>query len=366
MTIMKNPLDDHRFYRLLFPFRPPEFEFKGLDNPELINKLYQKYLKASSKKERVTRYDIFEYYHFMEIGFYLERGYTEEEAYRLKQEKIDKRAKTFSKKHSEEILEINKKKSYINFENLKKKYPKLTNDEIKEKIEYLRKQSRKNLEYAMTFKKPENNHFSKEYYITKGYTELEAQEILSKNSATRNIDYIKRKYNLSDEEAKEHQKEIVSKYLKTYYGRPDEERREIAIKRTKDSSRWSKRATLMLNRLILELKNLDSKYNDYTYLMCRDELMLKDTDSNKVYYYDFLIKEKNIIVEYQGQLYHPQIKDSKFITVEEAARKDKIKKDLAIKNGYKIYYHYEMDRKLPEYTELKKLAKIINEDINHS
>lgn len=37
---MKNPLDDHRFYRLLFPFRPPEFEFKGLDNPELINKLY--------------------------------------------------------------------------------------------------------------------------------------------------------------------------------------------------------------------------------------------------------------------------------------------------------------------------------------
>lgn len=89
MTIMKNPLDDHRFYRLLFPFRPPEFEFKGLDNPELINKLYQKYLKASSKKERVTRYDIFEYYHFMEIGFYLERGYTEEEAYRLKQEKID-------------------------------------------------------------------------------------------------------------------------------------------------------------------------------------------------------------------------------------------------------------------------------------
>lgn len=122
----------------------------------------------------------------------------------------------------------------------------------------------------------------------------------------------------------------------------------------------------MLNRLILELKNLDSKYNDYTYLMCRDELMLKDTDSNKVYYYDFLIKEKNIIVEYQGQLYHPQIKDSKFITVEEAARKDKIKKDLAIKNGYKIYYHYEMDRKLPEYTELKKLAKIINEDIDYS
>ena len=52
MTIMKNPLDDHRFYRLLFPFRPPEFEFKGLDNPELINKLYQKYLKASSNSSK--------------------------------------------------------------------------------------------------------------------------------------------------------------------------------------------------------------------------------------------------------------------------------------------------------------------------
>lgn len=50
---MKNPLDDHRFYRLLFPFRPPEFEFKGLDNPELINKLYQKYLKLLLKKKEL-------------------------------------------------------------------------------------------------------------------------------------------------------------------------------------------------------------------------------------------------------------------------------------------------------------------------
>ena len=87
---------DRKFYRLIFPYKNSEYPIK--QNLELINKLYTKYLIAKEENGNPKRRDIFNYWHFMNKEFYLERGYSLKEAEELIQNKINKRKKTFEKK----------------------------------------------------------------------------------------------------------------------------------------------------------------------------------------------------------------------------------------------------------------------------
>ena len=132
---------DKKFYRLIFPYKNSEYPIK--QNLELINTLYKKYLKAREVTDNPKRKDIFDYWHFMDKGFYLERGYSPEEAEKLIQIKVNKRKQTFEKKSPEEIKEISFKKNSFNFDNLKRIHPNLTDDEIHSLIEKRKSRSKK-------------------------------------------------------------------------------------------------------------------------------------------------------------------------------------------------------------------------------
>ena len=357
---------DKKFYRLIFPYKNSEYPIK--QNLELINALYKKYLKAREVTDNPRRKDIFDYWHFMDKGFYIERGYSLEEAEKLIQIKVDKRKQTFEKKSPEEIKEISFKKNTFNFDNLKRIHPDLTDDEIHSLIEKRKARSREILRSSTPPQVDRSkNHFCKEYYIVRGYSESEAQEILSKNAASRKISVIMERYGLTEKEAKLKQQEIINKGLKKYYARPIKERIDINIKRTKFTKQYSKRSLKVLNRLIAYLKDLSADFRKFQYLLGDNEIYLIDAASGKVRYYDLCIPECNIIVEYNGYLYHPACSDThlnndRVITVKDSNKNDDLKYKIAMENGYKVFYLYEIPNKLlKEYQQAKKLANIIYE-----
>lgn len=359
---------DKKFYRLIFPYKNSEYPIK--QNLELINKLYNKYLRAKEENGNPKRRDIFNYWHFMNKEFYLERGYSLEEAEELIQNKINKRKKTFEKKSSEELKEISFKKNVFNFNNLKRIHPTLSDDEIYSLIDKRKLHSINVLRSIPDDKRlvdKTKNCFCKEYYISRGYSELETQEILSKNAASRKISVIMERYGLNEKEAKLKQKEIILKGLKSYYKRPLKERIKINIKRTTFNKRYSQRSLKVLKRLILYLKDLSPDFKEFQYLFGDKEIHLIDNTSGKVRYYDLCIPECKIIVEYNGYLYHPinkdtYFKDGKIIKVKDSIENDDLKYKIAIENGYKIFYLYEIPNKLlKEYQQAKNLANIIYE-----
>jgi len=357
---------DKKFYRLIFPYKNSEYPIK--QDLELINHLYKKYLKAKERTNTPKRSDIFDYWHFMEKGFYLERGYTLEEAEKLIQIKVNKRKETFRKKSPEEIKEITFKKNIFDFNNLKRIHPNLTGDEIRSLIEKRKLKAIKILRssHSRPLDKTKNP-FCKEYYITRGYSEAEAQEILSKNAASRKVSVIMKRYGLTEKEAKLKQREIINKGLEKYYKRPIKERININIRRTKFSKQYSKRSLTVLNRLITYLKDLSPNFKEFQYLLGDNEIHLIDTASGKIRYYDLCIPECNIIVEYNGHLYHPtyadtHLKNDKVITVKDSNENDDLKYRIATENGYKVFYLYEIPNKiLEEYQQAKNLANIIYE-----
>lgn len=361
---------DKKFYRLIFPYKNSEYPIK--QNLELINHLYKKYLKAKERTNSPKRSDIFDYWHFMEKGFYLERGYTLEEAEKLIQIKVNKRKETFRKKSPEELEEIAFKKNVFDPKNLKRIHPELSEEEIHSLVERHKKRSADILQTLskcpMSFITRSKNHFCKEYYMAKGYNEAQAKEILSKNAASRKISVIMERYGLTEAEAKIKQREIINKGLKKYYGRPKEERVEIAIKRTQFNKQYSKRALQVLNRLILYLKDLSDDFKNFHYLMGKNEIYLKDLKTSKIRYYDLCIQECKILIEYNGYLYHPRITDTKLpdgrvITVKDSIQNDELKYKMATENGYQLFYLYEIPNKiLKEYKQAKQLSKIIYEN----
>ena len=357
---------DKKFYRLIFPYKNSEYPIK--QNLELINTLYKKYLKAREVTDNPKRKDIFDYWHFMDKGFYLERGYSPEEAEKLIQIKVNKRKQTFEKKSPEEIKEISFKKNSFNFDNLKRIHPNLTDDEIHSLIEKRKSRSKKLLRSLHPHQTDKSkNHFCKEYYITRGYSESETQEILSKNAANRKISVIMKRYGLTEKEAKLKQQEIINKGLKKYYERPIKERIDINIKRTRFTKQYSKRSLKVLNRLLPYLKDLSPDFKKFQYLLGDNEIHLIDVASGKIRYYDLCIPECNIIVEYNGHLYHPtyadtHLKNDKVITVKDSNENDDLKYKIATENDYKVFYLYEIPNKiLEQYQQAKNLANIIYE-----
>ena len=93
-----------------------------------------------------------------------------------------------------------------------------------------------------------------------------------------------------------------------------------------------------------------------------NEYFLWDYDNKKVYFYDFCIPELNVMIEYNGIMFHPRVKDTIFTTVEASTTKDNIKDALAKKNGFDLYWYWEnIDN---EETQLTFYKDVINYKYN--
>jgi very-short-patch-repair endonuclease len=91
------------------------------------------------------------------------------------------------------------------------------------------------------------------------------------------------------------------------------------------------------------------------------EFVLTDFETNKSYFYDFVIKSKKIIIEYNNSFWHPR-EDREWkgiLDYDELLQKDKIKKELAFQRGYKVYYIWEDDNIEDKINEL--FLEILND-----
>lgn len=321
--------------------------------------LYRKFLTIINKKGYCNATDLFEITSVRNPEFFIRRGFTAEEASEkinqiqsrgfnnMPYEKVKrasaKRKQTFSKKTEEEIKNINFKRGLgYNPEYVAKKYD-ISIDEAERRIE--ERKQKKVRSYKEHLKsigghKKEWSCRCAEYWAKRGYSDEEIKNALKYKFDTRSIESIMYRLNLSEEEAKKKQDEIAEKCRKTFNARPDSEKKEILVSRTKFFKYYSKSSKKFFDKIwdLIKKLNLTMLYGENEYF-----LWYKDSSDkkNRIYFYDCFIPEIDLIIEYNGIIFHPREKDTWACTVTESISKDNFKKALAETHGYKVIYVWD-------------------------
>jgi len=125
---------------------------------------------------------------------------------------------------------------------------------------------------------------------------------------------------------------------------------EIAQNKYKD---WVKKVSVPLSQASKESLSVFLPLMDF---LSKNEIHIDDIyigyngsneyfirDGNKIFFYDFTIKSKKIIIEFNGIMFHPKNEKSEWynpldrtITTKEAYDRQKYKLDLAKKEGFSV------------------------------
>ena len=91
------------------------------------------------------------------------------------------------------------------------------------------------------------------------------------------------------------------------------------------------------------------------------EFVLTDFDNDRSYFYNFVIKSKKIIVEYNNLFWHPRKREEwrGIGDYDKILQYQEIKEKLAISRGYVVYYVWNDDNLIEKINYLKGL--ILNE-----
>lgn len=319
-------------------------------------KLYKMYLrltKVLDRRPRIT--DFFPTATCRNINYYIERYWNLEDAKaelkkvqmrklspERRQEANKKAAITISLKPEDEIKRIRKLQgcNYKDPAKLAERY----NISIEEAAaKYDEKTERKVYNLKKTIKsmggyKREWCCKCIEYWLLRGYDEDQAKiKVKEISPDTRSISSIMQRYNISHDEALAFFNNVTEKGKRTFDARPQHEKDDILLKRTKFSKKYSMASSRFFKKLINSLGEL----SDLTMRVDDSEYFLWDYDNKKIYFYDFCIPELNIMIEYNGIMFHPRHKDTIFTTVKESTEKDNIKDELAKHNGFDLYWYWE-------------------------
>ena len=172
---------------------------------------------------------------------------------------------------------------------------------------------------------------------------------------TRSVKSIQQRYNCSEDEAKIFFDNVSEKGRQTFNKRPQHEKDEILLKRTVFNKKYSMASSKFFNELLISVGSLDNieiRVDD-------SEYFLWDYDNRKIYFYDFCIPKLNLIIEYNGIMFHPRKVDTIFVKVSDSIEKDTIKDVLAKKNNFDIYWFWENIDNRAE--KLREYKNIINE-----
>lgn len=132
---------------------------------------------------------------------------------------------------------------------------------------------------------------------------------------------------IAKEKLKEYQSRNMKWWQETYLNDWETKRLDWMSKISNNGKSVSKESILFKNLFLSEYQLIE-------------EFMLYD--NYKSYWYDFLLKDYNLIVEYDGVMWHPDPNDSstwKGInghSYEDGIAYDNLKDDIAIRNGYSI------------------------------
>lgn len=209
--------------------------------------------------------------------------------------------------------------------------------------------------------------FSKEYWKQKGYTEEEASSILSINADNQSLNYFVSKY--GETEGKQRYHELCDKRKNEYtlqgfiqqYGETTGKR--LWSKKYKNRHN-SKKASKFFSLLT---ESLGNEYKIYTADNENGEYGVLDRKNNVYYFYDYVVPDMNLCVEYNGDYWHcnPSKYSNEYVltqrnqTAEEIWKHDKIKLEcITRERNIQTIIVWESDD--PQ-TKINEILEIINE-----
>jgi hypothetical protein len=302
------------------------------------------------------------------IQYYLSRGWNKDEAECLlkkrqsvsKSKFIKKYGKDLGNKKYNEYLQKRATSYSDNYKNgnhkkfyrpSQKEYWEtqgFKNHEIKEKIfDYYSKLGKK----FHNKRKEEGIEFltirQLKYWINKGLSLDSAQEQLRKIQDKRSLKYFIEKYGEKEGTRRFHK--TIKKWLKILDSKTFEEKLDILIRKTKRSKKYSTSSICLFEKTLKELKE---KYNiSFKKIYYKEkEWYIYDHKNKKIYFYDLMIKDINLIIEYNGLLFHPNkniLSEKEWISwINPITKKD-------------ANYHYKYDLQKQKIAEQKKYHYLI-------
>ena len=204
------------------------------------------------------------------------------------------------------------------------------------------------------------------FYIKKGYSEEESRKMLSEKQST--FSFVKCVEKYGEEEGhriwKERQekwyektKDKLSKgyYLKydsilKEFGGDEEMADKVFVERVHNISKSSfgkssKNSMKIFNQLIYICDKNDLSFR--CGIDGNSEYLLFSKKTKRIYLYDFTIVNLNLIFEFQGEKFHSKVENAGIndlgIDLNYKYSNDKLKKELAEKQGFEVIYLWEED-----------------------
>jgi len=209
---------------------------------------------------------------------------------------------------------------------------------------------------------------SLEYYIKRGYSEEESKKLLSERQSTFSLEKCIIKYGLED--GLKRWEDRQDKWIKSLGDKITNEMRDSTSfnhflkKNNGDEELATKEYELIFKKRYLSsklgkaskesmrlFKNIikwcvDNNLKYYCGFEKSREFYLID-DNKKIYAYDFTIPKIKIIFEFHGKFWHikepTDIINELGVSLLDSFNKDQVKKNLAIKNGFKLIELFEED-----------------------
>jgi hypothetical protein len=208
------------------------------------------------------------------------------------------------------------------------------------------------------------------YWIERGYSEVDAKEKLSYRQNTISLSkYVKR---YGDELGLIKYKKRIDEISYTssrdfYVDKYGDETgnliyNEILSKRTVGFNKSSKEAFLFLLPIYKFIRNEGIEISDvYWGVGSSNEWFIKNDKS--IFFYDFFIKPLNIIIEYHGVAFHPKRGDENWISphgvkYDFKIKIDDIKRELAVNSGFDYLYVYSDDNLKTKQIEFIEYIKL--------
>lgn len=315
---LENPLNKEDFLEFLYKFK----NYSKTPITKIFESHYEDYLEifnVVSEKNIKRRYfnslnKVFKYWSTQNtsIDFYLCRGYSlEESKYMLKNRQSTMNANTAKKiqnslnlKSKEEKDDINRRKGncnrfefYLNKinENTGKLY---TEDEAKNKIK--NKQSKAFTRRWKLIKEGKIRYFTNtsiNYYLDKGLCFDDAKNALIERQKTFSLQKCIEKHGKDLGIKIFNDRQI--KWQKTLNDKSDEEKESIKRSQYSRLSKYSKASFEYFTKI---LNNIELNTPAY---FGEDEYVIYDKNKSRCYFFDFVIPEYKICIEYNGLAFHP-------------------------------------------------------------
>lgn len=261
------------------------------------------------------------------------------------------------------IGESNKK------ENLIIKYGKLKAEEIckskdSSSKEHFKEKYGENWEYFFEIKSSKTNGSIKRFIETYGEIigEIKYNQFVEK-ARKNSINFFN---SLTPDERSKLFGTSSKKYFKEKYGENWERfYKDHQLKIQSSAQIASNESLIFFNLLIERISHLNLKY--YIGVEGNKEWFIYDSENKKMNFYDFCIKELNLIIEYHGSLWHfnPNFKYKGNLpfgmTLESNKQKDEYKQSLAESTGFEYYVVFDTDDFNLKVEELSKI--IINKTL---